>query len=87
MGEISHPRLKEKLDPFVWLAPAIAIFTVFLLFPILFSFVLSMFNWQGYTKDIFSRFIGLKNCGHEPWNEKKARRKFLKIMRRELRDY
>lgn len=61
MGEISHPRLKEKLDPFVWLAPAIAIFTVFLLFPILFSFVLSLFNWQGYTKDIFSRFIGLKN--------------------------
>ncbi len=31
------------------------------------------------------RFIPLKNCGHKPWIEKKARDKFYSILRKELR--
>ena len=30
------------------------------------------------------KFIGLKNCGHEPWNERHAREKFLEVLEREL---
>lgn len=30
------------------------------------------------------KFIGLKNCGHEPWNERHARAEFLEILEREL---
>lgn len=53
--------LKERFDPFLWLAPAIVIFAIFLLFPIFFTFGLSLYSWQGYTKDIFIKFVGLKN--------------------------
>ncbi|HTX43639.1 MAG TPA: alpha/beta hydrolase, partial [Methanocella sp.] len=31
------------------------------------------------------RFILLKDCGHEPWNERRARGTFYSILREELR--
>ena len=30
------------------------------------------------------RFILLKNCGHKPWIERRAREKFLEILNREI---
>ncbi len=32
------------------------------------------------------KFIGLENCGHEPWNEKHARQRFFDLLIEELKD-
>ena len=37
------------------------LFLIFLLYPIIFSIVLSFFNWRGYDLNIFSSFAGFKN--------------------------
>jgi ABC-type sugar transport system permease subunit len=52
---------RKKHEPLLWLMPAIAIFAVFMVYPIVFSFVLSLFQWKGYSIDIFEKFVGLKN--------------------------
>ncbi len=54
----------RRLEPYSWLIPSFILFPVFLLYPIIFSIALSFFNWNGYTKEIFSNFIGLKNYIH-----------------------
>jgi len=38
----------------------------------------------GLIKDM--KFVGLENCGHEPWNEKHAREGFLNMLIEELND-
>ena len=37
---------------------------------------------EGTVKNI--KFTGLEHCGHEPWNEKQARRKFIRMLKKEL---
>ena len=37
---------------------------------------------KGIVKNM--KFVGLKKCGHEPWNEKHARERFLKLLDKEL---
>lgn len=56
--------LYQKVEPYSWLTPSIILFSIFLLYPIFFSIVLSFFDWNGYTRDIFGKFIGLKNYMH-----------------------
>jgi ABC-type sugar transport system permease subunit len=56
--------LNRKVEPYVWLAPSMVLFLVFLLYPIVFSVVLSFFDWSGYSREIFGKFIGFKNYLH-----------------------
>lgn len=56
--------LDKKLEPYAWLTPSIILFSIFLLYPIFFSVILSFFEWNGYTRDIFIKFVGLKNYIH-----------------------
>ena len=59
-----NKRLHNRLEPYTWLSPSIILFLVFLLYPIIFSLILSFFDWNGYTKDIFTNFVGWKNYLH-----------------------
>lgn len=61
---LRYEPLNKKLEPYAWLIPSIVLFLLFLLYPIIFSVVLSFFDWNGYTKEIFANFIGLKNFLH-----------------------
>lgn len=52
---------KKKYEPFLWFIPAIVIFAVFMVYPIVFSFILSLYQWKGYSIKIFEKFVGLRN--------------------------
>lgn len=56
--------VKKGLEPYSWLSPSMILFALFLLYPIIFSFVLSFYDWNGYSSAIFTKFIGLKNFKH-----------------------
>ncbi|MHB1345856.1 MAG: carbohydrate ABC transporter permease [Candidatus Humimicrobiaceae bacterium] len=58
---LNRRRLKAKMEPFSWLTPSIILFLVFLVYPILFSVILSFFEWRGYSVAIFTKFIGFQN--------------------------
>lgn len=49
----------RKLAPAIFLAPAILLLAVYLLYPLVESFRLSLFDWNGLGAD--ARFIGLDN--------------------------
>ncbi len=51
----------RRAEPFLWLSPSMLLFLLFLLYPIIFSVILSFFNWRGYNLDIFRDFVGLQN--------------------------
>jgi len=51
----------RKSEPYLWLSPSMILFIIFLLYPIIFSIILSFFNWRGYNLDIFGNFIGFQN--------------------------
>jgi len=53
--------LKNKIEPFGWISPSIILFGLFLLYPMLFSIVLTFFRWDGYTRTPFKDFFGVKN--------------------------
>ena len=59
-----NKRLNNKLEPYAWLSPSLILFLLFLLYPIGFSIILSFFDWNGYTKNIFTDFVGWKNYLH-----------------------
>lgn len=59
-----NKRLHNKLEPYTWLSPSLILFILFLLYPIVFSVILSFFDWNGYTKNIFTDFVGWKNYLH-----------------------
>jgi ABC-type sugar transport system permease subunit len=56
--------LNRKVAPYAWLAPSMGLFLIFLLYPIVFSVILSFFDWSGYSREIFGKFIGFKNYVH-----------------------
>jgi ABC-type sugar transport system permease subunit len=56
--------LNRKLEPYAWLSPSIILFSIFLLYPIVFSVILSFFDWSGYSREIFGKFVGFKNYLH-----------------------
>lgn len=51
----------RKSEPFIWLSPSMLLFLIFLLYPIIFSVILSFFNWRGYNLEIFKDFAGFQN--------------------------
>ena len=51
----------HKAEPYLWLSPSMILFLIFLMYPIIFSFILSFFNWRGYSLEIFKDFTGLQN--------------------------
>ncbi|MCL6088247.1 MAG: sugar ABC transporter permease [Actinobacteria bacterium] len=57
-------RLNDIISPYKWLIPSAVLFAIFLLYPIIFSFVISFFKWSGYTPSSFENFVGLKNYIH-----------------------
>jgi len=58
---ISRRRINNNLEPYSWLMPSMVLFLIFLIYPIVFSVILSFFEWRGYSIDIFSKFIGVQN--------------------------
>ncbi len=61
MRSRANPMTLRKTEPYFWLMPSIILFLIFLLYPIIFSIILSFFNWRGYSLEIFSDFIGFQN--------------------------
>ena len=53
--------LKTKLEPFGWISPSIILFGLFLIYPMIFSVVLSFFDWSGYDRNPFKSFVGIEN--------------------------
>jgi len=51
----------HKSEPYLWLSPSMILFLIFLLYPIIFSIILSFFNWRGYSLEIFKDFAGFQN--------------------------
>ena len=56
-----NPRRKSTLTPYLWILPALAMAGTFMFYPITFSAVLSLFEWDGYQQDPFGNFVGLAN--------------------------
>jgi ABC-type sugar transport system permease subunit len=54
-------RQQRPLAALLFMAPALVLFLVFLLYPILFSVALSFFDWTGFTTRPFQKFAGLSN--------------------------
>ncbi len=52
---------KNYREPFYYIIPVLIYYAIFLLFPIVFSLSLSLFNFTGYSKNIFENFVGLEN--------------------------
>ncbi len=57
----NNPLTLRKAEPYFWLSPSIILFLIFLLYPIIFSLILSFFDWRGYSLDIFANFTGFSN--------------------------
>lgn len=55
----SLPRLKQRLVPYAFLLPGFALFTVFVLYPLLSAFRLSFFHWR--LVGSVGSFVGLQN--------------------------
>jgi ABC-type sugar transport system permease subunit len=47
--------------PYVFMVPALMIFFVFVLSPIIFSLTLSYYDFTGYDANVFREYVGLKN--------------------------
>jgi raffinose/stachyose/melibiose transport system permease protein len=59
--DLNRRRFAKNLEPYSWLSPSIILFGIFLIYPIVFSIILSFFEWRGYSADIFGNFIGFQN--------------------------
>ncbi|MCL4416280.1 MAG: sugar ABC transporter permease [Actinobacteria bacterium] len=58
---LNRRRFTRNIEPYGWLSPSMLLFIIFLVYPIIFSIILSFFEWRGYSTDIFSKFIGFQN--------------------------
>ena len=67
------------MRPYLWILPATAILAIFTFYPIFFSLLLSLFEYNGYGKDIFANFVGLGN-----YIEMSEDKNFLKALRHSL---
>lgn len=52
---------KNNREPIYYIVPTLIYFAVFLFFPIVFTISLSLFDFTGYSQNIFSNFVGLEN--------------------------
>jgi raffinose/stachyose/melibiose transport system permease protein len=55
----SPRRFQEKITIFLFLLPAVALFLIFVLYPILQSVYYSLFDWKGFGPAV--DFVGLEN--------------------------
>ncbi len=55
------PKKRLNWQPYVWILPGLAMLALFLFYPVFFTSLLSLFEWNGYTRDIFGTFVGLGN--------------------------
>ena len=53
--------MRKKLYPYYWHIPAVALFFVFLLIPLIFGIVISFFKWNGMIEDLFKNFVKFEN--------------------------
>ena len=53
--------LKNTFIPLGWIGPSLILYGLFLLYPIIFSIVLTFFKWTGYTREPFADFVGFTN--------------------------
>jgi len=58
-GTSSPRRLQDRITIFLFLLPAVVLFVVFVLYPILQSIYYSLFNWKGFGPAV--DFVGLEN--------------------------
>lgn len=54
----SHPRKRTDFSAYLYILPALAVYVIFLLRPIVETFFYSLYNWDGITNP---KFTGLKN--------------------------
>jgi len=47
--------------PYAYLAPALLVFFMFVLTPVIFSMTLSMFQFTGFDSHVFNKFVGTRN--------------------------
>ena len=55
------PKRRINWRPYVWILPGLVMLVALLFYPIIFSSLLSLFDWNGYRRDIFEIFVGLDN--------------------------
>ena len=51
----------NRVKPYIYLIPSLVIFFVFVLSPVIFSLILSLYNFTGYDSNVFREYVGLKN--------------------------
>jgi ABC-type sugar transport system permease subunit len=52
---------RKNIKPYIWIAPSILMFLVFLFYPMVFNVSLSFFDWNGLNPKIFGNFVFLNN--------------------------
>jgi raffinose/stachyose/melibiose transport system permease protein len=58
-ARVQHRRSRFRLTPYLFLAPALLWYLIFLVYPMYQSLVISFMDWDGLSADI--RFVGLEN--------------------------
>jgi len=54
--------MKEKQSiAYLYLLPFICVLIFFFAYPSIFNFVLSLYNWNGFSRKIFANYVGLRN--------------------------
>ena len=52
---------RENLKGYLFIAPSLLFLIIFIAYPIIFSFILSFFEWEGYSNNPFEVFINVGN--------------------------
>ncbi len=52
---------QNNVKPYIYLVPSIVVFLVFVLSPVIFSMILSLYNFTGYDSNIFRQYVGFDN--------------------------
>ncbi|MCL4376943.1 MAG: sugar ABC transporter permease [Actinobacteria bacterium] len=60
MGKLVRKK-NNFILPATFISPSLIFFLIFLLFPIIFTILISFFQWNGYSKYVFANFIGISN--------------------------
>jgi ABC-type sugar transport system permease subunit len=61
MGKRKAQIKENRAKPYIYLIPSLVIFFVFVLSPVIFSLILSLYNFTGYDSNVFRQYVGLKN--------------------------
>ncbi len=57
----STPRRRQALVPYLYLVPGVAVFLLFLAFPVAFAFWLALHRWNGFTPIGQAPYVGISN--------------------------